>query len=240
MVLIKTLVISDIHGCLAQFDDLLKLAEYNPDKDKLILLGDYIDRGLRSKDVVNKVRQLKKDYGVIALKGNHDQMMVNAFRLGEDGLWLNNGGVTTVQSYVGSDLFDEGFDWSVYLRAKKLMSENFMDHIDFLENLSLFHEDDKHIFVHAGINPLYPDWKKQPESDFYWIRDSFYKNGTNLKKTVVFGHTPTEYLHGVSDVWFGDRKIGIDGACAYGRQLNCLEIREEGFRTFKILKNERR
>ncbi|MFD0587689.1 metallophosphoesterase family protein [Paenibacillus sp. GCM10027627] len=236
MIKIRTLAISDIHGCLNQFEELLKISKYNSNSDQLILLGDYIDRGNKSKAVLDKVIHLNKEYGVIVLKGNHDQMMIDAFENDEDGLWLNNGGITTVQSYVGFDFFNEGFNWDEYLKAKQHIVEFYLDHIKFLKELPLYFEDDKHIFVHAGINPYYSNWREQPESEFYWVREDFYKNATKLSKKVVFGHTPTEYLHGISDIWFGGDKIGIDGACAYGRQLNCLEIKDDGYRQYNIKK----
>ncbi len=62
----------------------------------------------------------------------------------------------------------------------------------------------------------------QPKSDFLYIKEEFIKNPTNVAKIVIFGHTQTSDIHGSSDVWFGDGKIGIDGGCAYGKQLNCL------------------
>ncbi|QSF47861.1 serine/threonine protein phosphatase [Paenibacillus tianjinensis] len=229
----RTLVISDIHGCYLQFDAMLKQIKYNPDNDKLILLGDYVDRGLYSKDVVTKVIQLAKDYGVIALKGNHDDLMVDAFRNRGDSLWINNGGIMTTQSYAGYDFLEEGFDWDEHLRMKSLILKNYPNHIDFLENLPLYYEDDKHIYVHAGINPEINDWKQQSEEDFLWIREDFYNNPTRESKTIVFGHTPTIYLHKSNNIWFGKGKhkgkIGIDGGCFHSSgQLNCLEISEDG------------
>jgi serine/threonine protein phosphatase 1 len=221
---------------MKQFEELLELTKYNPDKDELILLGDYVDRGFRSKDVVSKIIHMKQEYGIVALKGNHDQMMVDAFRNQEDGLWLNNGGFATITSYYGSDIFEGGFEWEEYMNSKRFIIKHHGDHIDFLENLPLYHENEEFIFVHAGINPLYLNWKNQPESEFYWVREIFYNNPTNEIRTVIFGHTPTVNLHGKPDIWFGEDKIGIDGACAYGKQLNCLEISDEGYKTYNVLK----
>jgi Predicted phosphohydrolases len=235
---LRTLCISDIHGCFDQFEQLLKVAKYNPDKDKLVLLGDYVDRGMKSKQVLAKAMQLHKEYGVIVLKGNHDDMFVKAIRDKEDQLWLYNGGIHTVTSYYGSEELQDGFDWDTYDRAKKFIISNYNHHVNFLEKLPLYHEDDDHIFVHAGINPFYgEEWKeKQSEEDFIWIRDIFYRNETQVNKTVVFGHTPTRNLHNSYDIWFDERrdKIGLDGACAYGGQLNCLEISNEGYKNYSV------
>lgn len=234
----RTLCISDIHGCYDQFEELLKISNYNPDKDKLVLLGDYVDRGMKSKQVVEKVMQLHINYGAVVLKGNHDDMFVKAIRDKEDQQWLSNGGITTVMSYYGSEEYQEGFDWEAYERAKRFIIANYNNHIGFLENLPLYYEDESHIFTHAGINPIYSeDWReKQPDDEFIWIRQLFYGNETQVNKTVVFGHTPTKYLHGEYDIWFDEKedKIGIDGACCFGGQLNCLEINEQGYKTYKV------
>lgn len=234
----RTLCISDPHGCYDQFEELLKVSKYNPDKDKLVLLGDYVDRGMKSKQVVEKVIHLHKEYGAVALKGNHDDMFVKAIRDKEDQQWLGNGGFSTVTSYYGSEEFQEGFDWDAYQRAKRFIIANYNHHISFLENLPLYHEDEGHIFAHAGINPFYgDDWKvQQPDEDYIWIRDVFYRNAVQVDKTVVFGHTPTKYLHDEHGIWFSDEKdkIGLDGACAYGGQLNCLEISEQGYKAYHV------
>jgi serine/threonine protein phosphatase 1 len=235
---IRALVISDIHGCIEQFNDLLKLVKYDSNEDNLILIGDYVDRGFYSKEVLDQVIGLYTECNIIALKGNHDQMMLDAFNRDADSLWLNNGGYQTVESYVGNDFFDGGFDWDRYIEAKEFIKTNFPHHLEFLSKLPLYYEDEKHIYVHAGLNPMYEDWKtQQPTDDFLWIREMFFNNKTSVEKNVVFGHTPTPYLHREdknADIWIGEDKIGIDGACAYGYQLNCLEINEEGYKTYSV------
>ncbi|WP_211747907.1 metallophosphoesterase family protein [Paenibacillus sp. Marseille-Q4541] len=228
----RTLAISDIHGCYDQFNTMLEKVNYNPGSDKLILLGDYVDRGIKSRQVVEQVKSLREEHGVIALKGNHDQMFVDAMLKGEDELWLNNGAYQTVESYCGFDFFEEQFEWDTYEKAKAFILKHYEHHIEFLDSLPYYHETDNYIFAHAGINPFYSTWEHTPDDDFLWIRSIFYKNKiTNTdNKKVVFGHTPTSYLQESDGIWFspdGD-KIGIDGACAYGRRLNCLEITEEG------------
>lgn len=160
-------------------------------------------------------------------------MMVTALKNNEemyDAQWLNNGGFTTLISYIGGDYFENGFDWDKYIEVKEYIRKHYQHHIEFLDSLPLYHEDESHIYVHAGINPLLLDWKSTSESDFIWIRESFYRNHTGLDKKMIFGHTPTVHLHDSADVWFDSKndKIGIDGACSYGKQLNLLEITEEG------------
>ncbi|WP_099480311.1 metallophosphoesterase family protein [Paenibacillus ihbetae] len=240
---IRSLIISDVHGCLDEFNLLLSKVNYRPQHDELILLGDYVDRGIKSREVVQRVKELHEEFGVVVLKGNHDDMMVNALINNDESLnahWLNNGGYQTIESYCGFDFLEEQFDWNTYIKAKEFIRNHFQPHIDFLNDLSLYHETDTHIFVHAGINPFYEDWKKQPDDDFLWIRDIFINNLTGTDKIVVFGHTPCVYLHSSADIWFSplEDKIGVDGACAYGKQLNCLEINHGEYFLHSVKKGE--
>lgn len=238
-------MISDIHGCYDEINTLLKNVEYKPGQDKLILVGDYVDRGLKSKDVVEQVKSLVEEWGVIALRGNHDQMMVDALDKGneeDDARWIRNGAFQTVESYSNLDLSDESSGRDLYIEGKEFIKNNYSHHLEFLKSLPLYYETDRHIFVHAGINPEHENWREsQSLRDFLWIRDSFFNHATKLDKIVIFGHTPAVNLHESADVWFspiGD-KIGIDGGCVFGYKLNCLEISEEGdYKTYFVKKNE--
>ncbi|WP_442603934.1 metallophosphoesterase family protein [Paenibacillus sp. KN14-4R] len=230
----RTLVISDIHGCYEEFKELLSLVNYVPNEDELVLLGDYCDRGFMSKEVVEFVITLCEEGDVKCLRGNHDQMLLNALDDVNDASFLRNGGMTTIESYCGSDWFDpeKRYEFDRYCDGKDFINANYQSHIDFFRILPFYYENDQFIFVHAGLNPNYGiDWKNQTERDFIWIRDPFFNHPTQVSKTVVFGHTPTLNLHDTSDVWFGDGKIGIDGGCCFGRQLNCLEIGDSGLQT---------
>ncbi|PAK54528.1 metallophosphoesterase family protein [Paenibacillus sp. 7541] len=236
----RTIVISDIHGCYDEFNTMLEKVRYRPAEDQLLLLGDYVDRGMKSKDVVEQVIKLHEQAGAVVLKGNHDDMMLKAL-LEENARyqyhWLSNGGSQTLLSYCSEVITGNIMEPEVFQAAKTYILEHYRHHLDFLQSLPLYHEGEKHIFVHAGTNPAYPDWKEQPGDDFMWIRDAFYNHPTGLGKTVVFGHTPTFHLHHTGEVWFsphGD-KIGIDGACAYGHRLLCLEIgNDDEYKTYAV------
>jgi len=227
-------VIGDIHGCYDEFNELLNKIEYKPEEDQLILVGDYVDRGLKSKEVVEQVKSLVEEWGVIALKGNHDQMMVDAIDKEEDAddkRWTRNGAFQTLQSYSGLDFSDESSEWDTYIEGKEFIKQHYAHHLEFLRSLPLYYETDSHIFVHAGINPSHENWKEsQPINEFYWIREVFFNYATNLEKKVVFGHTPAVNLHRSEAIWFSPmgNKIGIDGGCVFGLNLNCLEISEDG------------
>jgi serine/threonine protein phosphatase 1 len=220
----RTLVISDIHGCLDQLNDLITMVQFNHQEDTLILLGDYVDRGPKSKDVVEQVMYMVQELGVIALRGNHDQRFVDILLredVSQEQGFIAHGGLETLKSYSNVD----GLSW---LETRELIKLNYQEHLSFLDNLPYYHEDNNHIYVHAGLNPDYEDWRGQPVSDFLWIREKFIRHKTNATKVVVFGHTRTIDIHGKSNIWFSDDKIGIDGGSAHGWQLNCLEIKEGG------------
>src|SRR5690625_1096402 len=93
-----------------------------------------------------------------------------------------------------------------------------------MRNLEFYEEEDRYIFVHAGIDPDLDDWKETTEHDFIWIRRAFLDAKLDMDETIIHGHTPNIDLHGKHDIFYRRNKIGIDGACAYGGQLNALEI----------------
>lgn len=181
---------------------------------------------------------------VIALRGNHDQRMLDAMTQTDATYaahWIRNGAISTLISYCGMDLFEEGFDWDKFDEAKRLIKTHSSEHLNFLSELPYYHETETHIFVHAGVDPYKQSWKETGNEDFIWIREMFYKQpNMNTDKTVIFGHTPTLHLQDSAGIWFSEKgeKIGVDGACAYGKQLNLLEINEEGYKTHSINKGE--
>ncbi|PWW45465.1 MULTISPECIES: metallophosphoesterase family protein [Paenibacillus] len=230
----RTIMISDIHGCIDQLDQILQLTEYNSTKDKLILLGDYVDRGPNSKEVVDKVIQLVMNHNAIALRGNHDQRLVdliNSDSVTVRSKFLEHGGKQTLQSY---DINNEEISDEILNQAIEFIKTHYYHHNDYISKLPFYHEDKDHIYVHAGLNPNFIDWKNQPEHDFMYIKDEFIRARFDLNKKIIFGHTKTIDIHGTSDIWFSDDKIGIDGGCAYGMQLNCLIFQEESYITEQI------
>lgn len=226
--LTRTLVISDIHGSYDAWIALLKKVNFQHKDDRLILMGDYVDRGKKSKDVLSYLNRLIQAGEAIALRGNHDQRFmewVTDSHINHDAKFIEYGGLETINSYCDHKYkLEDLLKPYVMEEVKAFIRKNFRAHIRLLDSLLLYYEDDHHIFVHAGLNPFYKAWKEQPEKDFIWIRDAFVNHPTVVDKKVVFGHTKTIDIHGTGEIWFGSDKIGIDGGYAYGLQLNCLEI----------------
>lgn len=214
----RMLVISDIHGELEKFERLLEMACYDATRDQLLLLGDYIDRGPHSREVLVKVRELEQ-LGAIVLMGNHEKMLLDAYRNEEKAVehWFRNGAKQTLLSYGYAE--DEAEGQAAAIR----WTEELLDVISFVDKLPYYYETDDYIFVHAGVEPGIPVANCDPHK-LVWIRGEFHQ-GYCGPKTVIFGHSPVRLLHGSDEVYFGTNSIiGIDGGCAYGGRLNCLEL----------------
>ncbi len=216
----RTLVISDVHGELERFERLLDDVRYDPGEDELILLGDYVDRGPDPRGVVERVIGLRNG-GARVLMGNHEQMMVGAFAGDQTSIvrWFHNGARETLRSY---DHPAADFD---HLPQSLEPVPEMAEHLEFMAGLDYYHETDDTVFVHGGVDPDTPLEQTDPHL-LLWIRERFFR-GYSGPKTVVFGHTATELIHGSPDVYFGENNvIGIDGGAVYGGLLHCLELPE--------------
>lgn len=171
----RILAIGDVHGCAYALEALLQSVK--PSRDELLVfLGDYVDRGLDSAGVLNRVVRLAGTHRVVALRGNHEQMMMDAREGGGNlALWLACGGEATLTSYCPFD--DHG-----------TIADVPDEHWDFLDRRCVdWHEADSHFFVHGGAVPHLP-LAKQPTLVLRW--QSF----TDVKphasgKVMVCGHT---------------------------------------------------
>ncbi|KEK12233.1 metallophosphoesterase [Lysinibacillus fusiformis] len=224
----RILAISDIHGELALFEELLLKANYNPDEDQLFLLGDYIDRGPTSSGVLNLVSELQGK-GARILLGNHEAIMLNACRSGLAKPWNHwvglCGGDATLASY-GYQLSDfEDAIASHTLPSFIKTLPKLEEHLQLIENFETYIELEDAIFVHGGVVPGVAMSETDP-MQLLWIREEFHA-GYQGDKTVIFGHTPTYRLHhNPTDysVYFGENNIiGIDGGAVFGGQLHAFE-----------------
>lgn len=215
------LVIGDIHGC---FKEAKKLIDTLHTDQQLILLGDYVDRGPDSKESLDYVKE-KVAAGAVALRGNHEDMFLNFMAQPNHNasLYLPQGGYQTFLSY--------GYKNMEFDVLAKAFLKDYKEDYDFISNLPLYYETEQFIMVHAGVSPFVDDWHDTPAEDFMWIREWFHNSPNFTGKTVIFGHTPTSYLHPDKshDIWFSpDRsKIGIDGGMVFGGKLHALAITEE-------------
>ena len=193
-----TYVIGDIHGCLRPLRRLLRKADPQPE-DRLIFIGDYIDRGPESREVVDYLLDLS--FPTIFLLGNHERMLLDFLEGEDEDVFLANGGQATLRSY-GGDPDDIP-----------------QSHLGFFRGLRSMYETADYLFVHAGIRPMIP-LAEQDVRDLLWIRQEFFQFRGRFPKPVVFGHTP------LRQVLMADDRIGIDTGCVYGGRLTCLKLPE--------------
>ena len=201
----RKFVMSDIHGCFDQFNQMIKLINFQP-RDRFICLGDLVDRGPKSKQVIQLCIDLPGDN--IFIRGNHEEMLLSF--LNQPALWQGiytkpvNGGMSTLNSYMIAEFHIE-------------IPEH---HIDFLETMcDTFIEHDDYIYVHAGLNPHF-DLNNQTPEDCKWIRSDFLNYQKKFPKKVIHGHTPTES----TKIEFYHNRIDIDCGCVFGGNLACLEL----------------
>jgi serine/threonine protein phosphatase 1 len=149
----RVLAIGDIHGCLKALDTLLAAVAPRPE-DLLITLGDYTDRGPDSRGVLDRLIALHATGRLVALRGNHDEMFLEA-RADPAGMWVSVGGRETMESY---DAFPTADGLLQVPEA----------HWRFLEESCVdWYETATHIFVHANVYPDLP-LDEQPTSMLYW------------------------------------------------------------------------
>lgn len=204
----------------------------------MILLGDYIDRGKQSNKTVKFVRELVDNHGVIALKGNHEDMLQQWLEKPIELMqwYFRNGGIETVESYI--EIGNVVWCSDTYIKWRDELLTLYSADMDFLTELPYYHEDDEHIYVHAGINPFLKNWKETKKKDFMWIRDVFLENDHMQNKTVIHGHTPTPNFQETGNIIFGKNKINIDGGCCFDYQMNCLVIENGEYKVYSVKRGE--
>lgn len=220
--------ISDIHGCYEEF--LALLAHWQHEQELLVLIGDYIDRGPQSKEVVAYIQQLTRTYGeqLIVLKGNHDAMLLEFIDAPTGKLaerFLRNGGEQTLASFIG-----EQVQAMTTVEQAAYMQHHYSDTLAFLASLPEMYEWGDVLFTHAGFDATKP-LSQQTATDLLWLRGHYAVPNTTGKRNV-FGHTPTFRIREqrTHDSWISEdgHYVGIDGGCVFGGQLNALRIRKNG------------
>jgi len=210
------IAIGDIHGCL---EPLVRLVQRLPPHEELIFLGDYVDRGPHSDGVLHYLRRLARERPCRFLKGNHEELMLQAVRAPRHiPLWLANGGDATLRAYGEAPrAWSLAADRSAFLARDRA----------FLEALELYVEDDHTVFVHAGLDPRLSAMADQQPEVLLWIREAFFMRATDWHgKEIVFGHTPTLSM-GLppGDIFQRHGLYGIDTGCVYGGVLTALDAR---------------
>lgn len=205
----KTFVIGDIHGNYRAFTQCIERSGFDKNKDRLISIGDIVDRYPESARCVEYCRNLEN---FVWVEGNHDNFYKRWLKSDfewQEPVWILQGGDTTIESY--------------YNEEKGEYDEDLLEkHREFINKIVPYYIDEKNnLFVHGGI-----DWEhpvdNQPDPDiYYWDRDTYMywaknheKNGTEFPyKNVFIGHTPTDKLTPVrrANLWNLDQGAGHSG-----------------------------
>lgn len=217
--------IGDIHG---RVDLLRRLherirgdAEGYSGRRVLVYLGDYVDRGEWSRQVIDLLLDEPLDgFETVRLQGNHEDMMSAFLEDASIGpAWMFNGGDATLFSYgIGAppDLIGE--------ERVAAMQQDFRGalpaaHRDFLRGLLLQHVEGDYLFVHAGIRPGVAQDDQDPQ-DLMWIRETFLQSEDDHGSCVVHGHTIVE------EPEFHPNRIAIDTGAYFSNTLTCLVLED--------------
>ena len=203
----RLIAIGDIHGCYYTLKDLMSAIEYNKDTDTVVFIGDYIDRGPHSYRTVKFLRQLQFYAGtdkVICLRGNHEQMAIDA--CGElRWPWVANGAEATLFNYqeVGAD-FDIDLSW--------------------FRSLPLVYDTPEILFCHAGLT--HPKISDNIVEDVLWGREWIDRDSRPREKQVVFGHTPDSRW--MQAYWTKSGDLCLDGGCVFGGKMSAAIFYDDG------------
>lgn len=200
-----TFAVGDIHGCLDKLEGLLAACDAHvrtqPGAEaRFVFLGDYIDRGPDSRGVVELLirrQQAAAPGGVVCLRGNHEQLAVDAYADPAAGpLWQKNSALATQRSYPDGRISP--------------------DHLAWLAALPFCHDDGLRFYVHAGIDLALP-LEHQPHEVLLWMREPFLSHCDEIDRGrfIVHGHTPQK--GGRPDL--RRRRVNVDTAAVLGGPL---------------------
>jgi calcineurin-like phosphoesterase family protein len=200
----RLIAVGDVHGCVHALDTLLGAIAPEP-SDTIVFLGDLIDQGYESREVLERILKLQNECQVVLIEGNHEAMLFAARdNLKAQRYWENCGGATTISSYrVGGTLHD-------IPRA----------HWQLLSSARPYYETDEFVFTHAGYQTDLP-MSEQPDYQLRWAILELEKMHPHLSgKQVFLGHT--EQRSGeILDVGF---LFCIDTACWRSGWLTAIDV----------------
>lgn len=194
----KIFAIGDIHGCFYTLVELLNKLPISP-IDRVVFLGDYVDRGPYSRKVIDLLIQLKKDNPCwVMLKGNHEDVLLEYF-LGKGHIIFHP---YTLLQWVENDEI-------IIPRS----------HLQFLYQLPEYLELDKYFFVHGGIDAS-KEAKEQTKEDYLWTYNIL--PGRDDSRTIIRGHQVTEKVEFNTE----SNYIGLDTGCCFKEYgtLSAIEL----------------
>lgn len=234
----RVFVIGDIHGCFEHLQFMYAFLSNEikvTDKDVILFLGDYIDRGPKQVSTLDFLCKIKEERpNTIFLKGNHEDMFLDF--IGLSGQYGNmscyNGSFKLFEEYGLAEFIHSNYDgesrW-VDITKEEVRQRIPKHHLDFILNLDMSAETDNVIFVHAGINP-YRDAENQTNEDLLWIREDFtnWIERRPIDKLIIHGHTIVKN----GPVYDLPYYINIDTGCFKNGILSCLQVNPTNLKEF--------
>ncbi len=197
----RTIAIGDIHGCSRALDGLIDKIKPT-EHDRLIFLGDYVDRGPDSRGVIERLIDLRKRCTAIYLLGNHDIIFRSVLGGFPTETWLEIGGRQTLTSYGGT-----------LERVPKV-------HLEFLHGLLPYYETEQDIFIHANYEATLP-LSEQTEQMLYWEHLGEKTPSPHCSgKHVYLGHTPQANC----EIGYFGHLTCIDTYCCGGGWLTAVNV----------------
>lgn len=223
----RVYAIGDIHGRI----DLLKtlhgkiaadIEQAEADRAVVVYLGDYIDRGSSSREVIDLLLDAPiQSADAIHLRGNHEDIMLRYLEEPDIGpKWFINGGDTTLTSYGVPLAYDDSSEAELARTRDSLADALPQSHLDFLRALKSYHVEGGYLFVHAGIRPGVAV-EEQSDRDLMWIRHEFLNSRADHGYRVVHGHSIS------SQPEVRVNRIGIDTGAFFSDRLTCVVLDRE-------------
>jgi serine/threonine protein phosphatase 1 len=221
---LRVYAVGDVHGCLDKLESLAwQIKEDSKDASgevKIVLLGDYVDRGPQSRETIDYLLAAQRNWGWHLLKGNHDNYL--PFNTPPDGgiaHWCKYGGRETLKSY-GIDvsmLSDDELKFKSDEVIHRFRTAAPSGHEQFIASLKTNLKIGDYVFVHAGIRPGI-GLADQKEEDMLFIRSQFLQSEEDHGFVVVHGHTPVEQVQVLAN------RIGIDTGAVFGGRLTAIAL----------------
>jgi serine/threonine protein phosphatase 1 len=224
--MVRTFAIGDIHGGCRALKQLLARVGLNQG-DRLIFLGDYVDGWSESKQVIELLMELDKDFDCVFILGNHDMWCAEWLMGGRaDPDWVKHGGQATIDSYIGISEQD---------REK---------HIQFFKRMRLFFEENDCLFIHAGFSSMHGPGREYDRSNYSWDRtlwemalsvdpriprsSRYYPRRLLLYDEIFIGHTPTTNYDETApmhrcNVW------NLDTGAAFTGSISIMDVHSKRF-----------
>ena len=207
----RTLVIGDIHGRYEALKQVLKKSDFDYKNDRLIILGDIVDGGYNTDQVVEEL--IKIDNKIFVL-GNHDKWFMDSLSTGwSEAIWLSQGGENTVKSYGAKITKEPRIDGEQYVLDFRGMNVP-VTHQEFFNSAKYYHVENDMLFVHGGFDYT-RGVEETPQHTLLWdrnmIEDARFQEISGFKKIFVghtyIGLTPVKR----NNVWCVDTGAGWDG-----------------------------